>query len=120
MFTKFKKATSVRCFTSQASLNASAYKYFQPDRDNHQKYTLLQGAKSFNEAFEDIPDLIHPNLKTSLMQNNLQYLTPIQQQVIDNGIMHGQSMLIHSEPGSGKTLSYLLPVLNQLHFYKDE
>ena len=57
---------------------------------------------------------------TALDQNNYKYSTQVQQQVIDEGILDGQNMIITSENGSGKTLSYLLPVINDLNKYKDE
>ena len=59
-----------------------------------------------------------PNLKEALDINNYKYVTPIQQQVIDAGIMDGQDMIITGESGSGKTLSYLLPIINDLNTYK--
>lgn len=34
--------------------------------------------------------------------------------------MDGRSMIITAESGSGKTLSYLLPVINQLNLTKDQ
>jgi superfamily II DNA/RNA helicase len=33
--------------------------------------------------------------------------------------MCGESMIINAESGSGKTLSYLLPIINQLYHFKD-
>ena len=51
--------------------------------------------------------------------NHYKYVTPIQQRVIEEGILDGHSMIITGESGSGKTLSFLLPVLNELNRYKD-
>ena len=47
-------------------------------------------------------------------------MTPVQQKVIDEGILDGHSMVILAESGSGKTLSYLLPVINDMQYHKDE
>ena len=55
----------------------------------------------------------------ALDANNYKYVTPIQQKVIDEGILAGQNMIITAESGSGKTLSYLLPILNHLNSHKD-
>ena len=52
--------------------------------------------------------------------NNYKYVTPIQQKVIEAGALQGESMVILGESGSGKTLSYLMPVINSLQHYKDE
>jgi superfamily II DNA/RNA helicase len=55
----------------------------------------------------------------ALDENNYRFTTPIQQRVIEEGILNGQNMIITAESGSGKTLSYLLPLINELNFYKD-
>lgn len=55
-----------------------------------------------------------------MKQNGFNYVTPIQEKVIEAGIMDGRSMIITAESGSGKTLSYLLPVINQLNLTKDQ
>jgi len=47
-------------------------------------------------------------------------LTDIQQRCIDEGILEGQNMIITSESGSGKTLSYLLPVINHINHFKEQ
>ena len=84
---------------------------FEAMRKDPQKFTALMGAQTFSEALEN-SDSVHPNLKEALELNNFVYPSPIQQQVIDEGILEGQSMIITAESGSGKTLSYLLPVIN--------
>ncbi len=36
------------------------------------------------------------------------------------GLLEGENLILTSETGSGKTLTYLLPILNQLMHYKDK
>ena len=99
------------------------HKFYEADRDDFNKYDYLLGNKNYHEVFEEMEqheNLVHPNLKLALQQNNFKYLTNIQQKVIDEGILSGQSMIITAESGSGKTLSYLLPVINSINHFKDE
>jgi len=58
---------------------------------------------------------VHPILKEALEINNINCLTEIQQLALKKGILSGQSLLVNSENGSGKTLAFLLPILNQLY-----
>ena len=46
-------------------------------------------------------------------------MTPIQSKAVEYGLLKGQNMILSGETGSGKTLSYLLPIMNQLFFFKD-
>lgn len=50
---------------------------------------------------------------TALGNANFQYATPIQKAAIPLHIK-GESMIIHAETGSGKSLAYLLPITEQL------
>jgi superfamily II DNA/RNA helicase len=59
-------------------------------------------------------------LEESLSLNNYKYTTEIQRLALEKGILEGQNMLLNAENGSGKTLAYLLPILNQLYIHKDE
>lgn len=34
---------------------------------------------------------------------------------VDAGILEGKKMLLHSESGSGKTLAYLMPILESMY-----
>lgn len=63
---------------------------------------------------------VHPRLQKALDNNNFKYVTPIQQKVIEAGALNGESMVILGESGGGKTLAYLLPVINSLQHHKDE
>ena len=58
---------------------------------------------------------MHPTLKQGLKENNFKYVTELQKQAIDEGIMESKHMIVRSTNGSGKTLSYLLPILNSLY-----
>lgn len=105
----------------KASQEISSHRFFEEERDDFNKYTYLAGQKSFRETFQEKSNLeVHANLMTALDQNNYKYTTPVQEQVIEEGILDGQNMIITSENGSGKTLSYLLPVINDLNKFKDE
>ena len=63
---------------------------------------------------------MHPRLLRALELNKYKYVTPIQQKVIEAGVLRGESMVVLGESGGGKTLAYLLPVINSLQHYKDE
>ena len=39
----------------------------------------------------------------------------IQKMAVDAGILEGKKMLLHSESGSGKTLAYLMPILESMY-----
>lgn len=58
---------------------------------------------------------INPILKEALEANNISRLTEIQQLAFQRGLLSDQSLIINSENGSGKTLAFLLPILNQLY-----
>jgi superfamily II DNA/RNA helicase len=47
-------------------------------------------------------------------------MTEIQALATKSGLLEGENMILTAETGSGKTLTYLLPVLNQLFHYKDK
>ena len=47
-------------------------------------------------------------------------MTEIQSLATKNGLLENENMILTAETGSGKTLTYLLPVLNQLFHYKDK
>ena len=54
-------------------------------------------------------------LSKSLEYANITHFTDIQDQAVSRGILEGKNMLLHSESGSGKTLAYLLPILENLY-----
>lgn len=66
--------------------------------------------------------LKHPlsNLNSTLISASLAHakvtsLTDIQRMAVDAGILEGKKMLLHSESGSGKTLAYLMPILESMY-----
>ena len=51
----------------------------------------------------------------ALETSHIKHLTRIQEIAMARGALSGKSMLINAENGSGKTLAYLLSILNQLY-----
>ena len=64
------------------------------------------------ERFDQIPEL-HPFLVSSLNKNNYITMTQIQKSGIPI-LLKGKDSIVKSETGSGKTLTYLVPILNSL------
>lgn len=52
-------------------------------------------------------------LKSNLVTNGYHILTPVQMQVIP-AVLNGHDMIVSSATGSGKSLSFLLPIVHQL------
>lgn len=52
-------------------------------------------------------------LKQALEKNNLQHLTTIQNLCLQP-LLEGHNAVLHAETGSGKTLCYIIPILNKL------
>jgi len=57
---------------------------------------------------------IKPNLKQALQNQGYKYLTEIQALSMD-AILKGKNSLLLSETGSGKTLCYVVPIINQIY-----
>ena len=55
---------------------------------------------------------IHPSIIKALLNNNFTYLTKVQEETIP--LMLEYDVVVESQTGSGKTLSYLIPVLQKL------
>lgn len=89
------------------------YNYI-PDRSDKDKYLYLKQDQSV-ESNQIMSKKCHKDLLRALKLNNYSYLTDVQSQAIEKGILDNNNMIITSESGSGKTLAYLLPVLNQLY-----
>ena len=66
-------------------------------------------AASFAELIPALPDHMHAALAT----RGISAPTPIQQAAIPRALT-GESMLLHAETGSGKSLAFLLPALVRL------
>ena len=72
------------------------------------------GTDFFSERrFGDL-DWLREDLKAICTQKSYNYLTKAQNQSIDN-IVKNQNNLVLAETGSGKTLLYLLPILNHIY-----
>lgn len=73
-----------------------------------------QEIKIENEAnrFEEIKDL-HPSLKANLARMKFSQMTPIQK-AVTSFIKDGQDVMGCSATGSGKTIAFLLPILNKM------
>lgn len=65
-------------------------------------------------------DRLHGDLHQGLRVNGYQYMTEIQAQATKNGLLEGENLILTAETGSGKTLTYLMPIMNQLFHYKDK
>ena len=66
-------------------------------------------AASFTQLIPALPDHMH----TALTARGISAPTPIQQAAIPRALT-GESMLLHAETGSGKSLAFLLPALVRL------
>ncbi len=62
---------------------------------------------------------LHPNLEAYFKENGLKTATLIQKRVIPE-ILNRKSIIVLSETGSGKTLSYALPIASKLKQKEDE
>ena len=78
----------------------------ETEEDKNRKNDLLDTSKIL--SFSDLN--VHPKLVEKLKQNHIKAPTPIQKQSIPL-ILKNKSILIHSETGSGKTLVFLLPAI---------
>lgn len=78
----------------------------------------LDYADVSDETFSDSFDL-HPDLLAGLHSNNFIYSSHIQLKVLESGILDGESTLVGAEAGSGKTLCFLIPILNQVFKERD-
>ncbi len=68
-------------------------------------------------AFIHVP--LHPGLEAFFKENGLKTATAIQKRVIPE-ILDRKSIIVLSETGSGKTLSYALPICSKIRTKEDE
>lgn len=68
-------------------------------------------------AFIHVP--LHPNLENFFKEQGLKTATAIQKRVIPE-ILDRKSIIVLSETGSGKTLSYALPICSKIKTKEDE
>ena len=71
--------------------------------------TAVGTASSFTKLVPGLPEQMH----TTLASRGISAPTPIQQAAIPRALT-GESMLLHAETGSGKSLAFLLPALARL------
>jgi len=64
-----------------------------------------------SEKFADLQ--LSADLKQALSQKNIEYLTPAQKLALPK-LLQGTNALLQAESGSGKSLCYILPILNSL------
>ena len=104
-----------------SSAAASMIRARNAQRSDCSRFTHLLQSDSFDKLKTgEQQSLLHPYLLEGLQANNYQYLTTLQKEAIEQGIMDGQHMLLRGANGTGKTLAYLLPVLNRLYGYQAE
>ncbi|MBE0685074.1 MAG: DEAD/DEAH box helicase [Anaerolineaceae bacterium] len=79
--------------------------------------THVHTKNNFEGDFQEIPSFIHSDLKFSLGEIGINSLYSHQKRAI-NFIQDGKNIVLTTGPSSGKSLAYLLPILNEL--YKNE
>ena len=84
-------------------------------RSDSDRFKHLLSTDSFDLLCE--AKRLHPHLKEGLRANNFKFLTTLQREAINEGIIEGKHMLLRGANGTGKTLAYLLPVLNDLYMH---
>ena len=67
--------------------------------------------------FEDLS--VHPDLKKALADQGLETLTQIQEDTIQPA-QEGRDIVGISQTGTGKTIAFLLPVIDQIIKARDE
>lgn len=63
------------------------------------------------KIFKEIP--LKQFIQNALLDIHFETLTPVQEEVIPQAL-DGQSLIVQSQTGSGKTHSFLVPILNQI------
>lgn len=81
---------------------------------------LLMNIDSICFVYFQISDLpIHSKLKTILNEKGFHNLTPVQKMTIPK-LLEGQGIHLITQTGTGKTLSYIISLLNMAHEFKAE
>ncbi|KAL1488392.1 hypothetical protein ABEB36_014866 [Hypothenemus hampei] len=73
--------------------------------------SVVEKVFSAGKKFNDLP--LHKYLISNLEKNNFNILTNVQEKSIPS-VLQGKNCLIKSQTGSGKTLTYAVPILNSL------
>ena len=102
-----------------SSAAATLLKARHAARSNPDRFKHLLPDDSFSGLDEPNTQL-HPHLQEGLSACNYQLLTNLQREAIDSGILDGKHMLLRGANGTGKTLAYLLPILNNLYNVQSE
>lgn len=75
--------------------------------------THIHTRNVFEGSFNEFPSFIHPNLKIALQNHGINFLFSHQHQAIQL-IHEGKNVILTTGPASGKSLAYILPILNAL------
>lgn len=87
----------------------------KPEEVKHEPVVQVESANVFtSDKFADLP--INAKLKAVLEMNKYDTLTNIQKAAIPR-ILAANNVVLKSETGSGKTLTYLIPLIEHLHNY---
>ncbi|HSM25626.1 MAG TPA: DEAD/DEAH box helicase, partial [Anaerolineaceae bacterium] len=86
--------------------------------ENKGNVTHLRNIEASNGELFDIPDYLHSDLHTMLKNNGISNLYSHQRKAINLVNTH-KNIALTSGPSSGKSLVYLLPILNEI-FYKQK
>ncbi|AFZ81256.1 DEAD box ATP-dependent RNA helicase family member protein [Theileria equi strain WA] len=86
---------------------------------NHERTHETPNHTSSNEFVSHSAIKIHPVLKYALNRNKSIYKLNEMQESSYLSILSGKDVTIHSPTGSGKTIAYLLPILNNIYQIHD-
>lgn len=76
--------------------------------------THIHTRNTFQGFFEEIPSSIHPDLITTLRDNGIKSLFSHQYDAVKL-IQEEKNVILTTGPASGKSLAYILPVLNSIY-----
>lgn len=69
--------------------------------------------KSRNANYSDIPNILHDDIKSYLVKNNIKSLYCHQTEMFEK-VLNGKNVVISTSTASGKSLAFLLPVINRI------
>ncbi|KAK3326015.1 P-loop containing nucleoside triphosphate hydrolase protein [Apodospora peruviana] len=98
--------------TSLATATAPAFASHQPT-ESHQSQPPANMAATTSMAFSQMAGRLNPNLLNALDKMQYANMTPVQQQVLQLPTFN-QDCLVQAKTGTGKTIAFLLPALNNL------
>ncbi|KAK5705644.1 hypothetical protein LTR17_021510 [Elasticomyces elasticus] len=120
--TAFARNTSLQCHTLRIARPSALL-----SRSYHQTSLLRQNAAATRTAEDDAPSgvltrfeelethgIVHPNVVRTLTQSmGMESMTEVQQATI-NEALKGTDIIAQAKTGTGKTLAFLLPVLQNI------